>query len=111
MVCLEGKMQEIFDQLAETKPVYAMVQAFHRRTCWMRMASTKNYDPHIWFDAGGIWRQVLCRNWDISFHPICSEHSDSLILGTAAYTDTLLALHREISQTPGRSGKHHHHLS
>ena len=95
---LEGKMQEIFDQLAETKPVYAMGAGIPPQNLLdANGPQQKNYDPHIWFDVG-IWAGAVQKlGYFLSSN--MPEHSDSLILRTAAYTDTLLALHREISQT------------
>jgi manganese/zinc/iron transport system substrate-binding protein len=47
---LEGRMIEIFERLARTKPVFAVTDTLPRERLLQSPAFAGNYDPHVWFD-------------------------------------------------------------
>lgn len=53
---LEGKMQEIFEQLSKTNDVYAVSDAISKAD--LKLVDDKTYDPHIWFDVS-LWKQTI----------------------------------------------------
>lgn len=54
---LEGKMQEIFEQLAKTKPVYAISDGLNEVDLITVDNNSKTHDPHIWFDVS-LWNKT-----------------------------------------------------
>ena len=54
---LEGKMQEIFEQLAKTKPVYAISDALIESELKNVDENSITHDPHIWFDVA-LWNKT-----------------------------------------------------
>lgn len=93
---LEGKMQEIFNELAKTKKVICMADGLSPQE--LIEAGTANsyaqYDPHIWFDVQ-LWSKA------VAF--LCDELSGAL--GDAScreagqrYLDTLHQLHEEVER-------------
>ncbi|MBT8195362.1 MAG: zinc ABC transporter substrate-binding protein, partial [Bacteroidia bacterium] len=54
---LEGKMQEIFEQIAKTKPVFAITNALTIDELKAVDESDDSHDPHIWFDVS-LWTKT-----------------------------------------------------
>lgn len=56
---LEGKMQEVFDRLAESKKVYPVSAGIpeNKLRTVAQVNGIKTHDPHIWFDVQ-LW--ILC---------------------------------------------------
>ena len=51
---LEGKMGEVFEKLARTKPVVAVAEGLDPAKLRKPAEFEGNYDPHIWFDVA-LW--------------------------------------------------------
>ena len=54
---LEGKMQEIFEHLAKTKPVYALSDELTESDLITVDDKSNTHDPHIWFDVS-LWNKT-----------------------------------------------------
>lgn len=56
---LEGKMQEVFDRLAESKKVYPVAAGIpeEKLRTVAQVNGVKTHDPHVWFDVQ-LW--ILC---------------------------------------------------
>lgn len=56
---LEGKMQEIFDELAKTKTVIRISDAISpEKLLKTNNSGQQSYDPHIWFDVA-LWAEGI----------------------------------------------------
>jgi manganese/zinc/iron transport system substrate-binding protein len=55
---LEGRMVEVFESLAEKKPVVAVSRDIPDEKLLAWEASAGMHDPHLWFDVR-LWRQVV----------------------------------------------------
>lgn len=57
---LEGKMQEVFDQLAGEKPVYAISASIaeNKLRNVAQVSGISTHDPHIWFDVM-LWSECV----------------------------------------------------
>ena len=53
---LEGKMQEIFEHLAKSKPVHALSDGLNELDLISVDKNSKTHDPHIWFDVS-LWNK------------------------------------------------------
>lgn len=93
---LEGKMQEIFIELAKTKKVICMADGL--TPAELIETGTANsyaqYDPHIWFDVQ-LWSKA------VAF--LCDELASALGESTyretgQQYADTLQLLHEEVER-------------
>jgi manganese/zinc/iron transport system substrate-binding protein len=89
---LEGKMTEVFENLAREKPAIAVAEKGipHDR---ILDADGGVHDPHVWFDVS-LWSQAAgaVRDALISFDP---PHADDYKQNTAAYQERLTKLHAE----------------
>lgn len=57
---LEGKMQEIFDQLSKEKPVFAISASIDEKKLRTvaQVSGISTHDPHIWFDVM-MWSECV----------------------------------------------------
>jgi len=58
---LEGKMQEIFEKMGRTKPVYALTDGLNTnelKSLGEEATEKYIYDPHIWFNVN-LWSKTL----------------------------------------------------
>ncbi len=55
---LEGKMAEVFEKLAEQKPVFALGEAISESELMVVDAASGTHDPHIWFDVA-LWKKSV----------------------------------------------------
>lgn len=53
---LEGRMGEVFERLAQKKPVYAVTDDLDRQR--LLRVGDRQFDPHVWFDVG-LWSETL----------------------------------------------------
>lgn len=54
---LEGKMSEVLEKVAESKPVYALAQAIPVERL-QKVGNEHTFDPHIWFDVS-LWAMTV----------------------------------------------------
>ena len=88
---LEGKMVEIFESLAEKKPVFALSDVLDEKLLLdPQVGQTGNYDPHIWFDVG-LWSGtvVAVRDALSEFDP---ENAETYKVNAEAYLKKLTEL-------------------
>ncbi|MDG5470589.1 zinc ABC transporter substrate-binding protein [Jeotgalibacillus sp. ET6] len=55
---LEGKMDEIFEQISGSKPVLALGEAVEEENLLTDADNPEVVDPHIWFDVP-LWKEAL----------------------------------------------------
>lgn len=58
---LEGKMTEIFEKMAKSKPIYAIADGINKKrllTVSEKGVKPATYDPHIWFNVD-LWSETL----------------------------------------------------
>lgn len=55
---LEGKMVDVFEKLARTKPVIPVSKRIPHTLLHQMAAATDTHDPHIWFDVA-LWKQAV----------------------------------------------------
>jgi len=54
---LEGKMESIFEKMANNKPVYAITSSLNKSEL-INVSEDKLYDPHVWFDVA-LWNETI----------------------------------------------------
>jgi len=96
---LEGKMQEIFEELAKTKTVLAIADGVD--TAQLRniadVAGKVTHDPHLWFDVQ-LWSQGLSYTSE-KIAAFDKEHAAIYKSNTEAYLDTLQQLDAYVRET------------
>jgi manganese/zinc/iron transport system substrate-binding protein len=88
---LEGKMTEVFDNLAREKPAIAVTDGIsHDKILEVEGGA---HDPHVWFDVS-LWSQAASTVRDalIAFD---SANADDYKANAIAYQDRLAKLHEE----------------
>lgn len=55
---LEGKMQDIFENISSTRPVIAVTRGITETDLLHPPDSTSHADPHVWFDVS-LWKRTL----------------------------------------------------
>lgn len=55
---LEGKMGEVFEQLAKQKPVFALADGIDNSLLIAPQDGSQAHDPHIWFDVS-LWQKAV----------------------------------------------------
>jgi manganese/zinc/iron transport system substrate-binding protein len=87
---LEGKMTEVFDNLAREKPAIAVAEGIEHGKI---LESDGAHDPHVWFDVS-LWSQAASTVRDalIAFD---SANADDYKANAIAYQDRLAELHEE----------------
>jgi len=89
---LEGKMVEIFAQMAERgKDVHAVTEGIAPGKYRESELFAGNYDPHVWFDLS-LWQDVTRYVGD-RLADRDSVHAAQYRRRAAAYADTIAALH------------------
>lgn len=93
---LEGKMQEIFEQLAKTKPVFAISDVLEMQELKLVDISNSTHDPHIWFDVS-LWNktsQVIFDNLIL----LDSSNASRYIVNKKKYNKSLDELHTWVKE-------------
>ncbi|MBI1192211.1 MAG: manganese transporter [Bacteroidetes bacterium] len=91
---LEGKMQEVLQNMAQTKPVLSFGEGLDPNRLRKVSSASDALDPHIWFDAA-LWEsgvQALALRMSKQF----PQHREPFLAGAARYGETLLALDQEL---------------
>jgi manganese/zinc/iron transport system substrate-binding protein len=88
---LEGKMGDLFVKMSRTRLTVPVTEAIPESLLREPPEFKGHYDPHVWFDVG-MWRLAVGRVRDalIELDP---AHRADFEARTAAYLDTLAALH------------------
>lgn len=91
---LEGKMVDVFEKLARSKPVIPVSK--HIPPAQLHKVSATTYDPHIWFDVA-LWKQAVQLVADTlpTYAPSHAEDVRSRATTYLAQLDTLHAWVRE----------------
>ena len=92
---LEGRMTDLLENLAETKPAVPVAKAVDEE----QVLHDENgaHDPHLWFDVS-LWSQAAnaVRDALVHFDP---THADDYRANTKAYQQRLAQLHEETKET------------
>jgi manganese/zinc/iron transport system substrate-binding protein len=92
---LEGRMGELFGELAERQPTVAITRDIPRDELLAPAPGTKEeYDPHVWFDIG-LWKQA-CATIATELTKRDPAHAADYQRNLDAYRADLDALDREI---------------
>lgn len=87
---LEGKMQEIFEKMGRTKPVYALTDGLNTnelKSLGEEATEKYIYDPHIWFNVN-LWSKTL--------KGIAQQLSEVDTKNAEFYNDNYLAYEKEL---------------
>jgi manganese/zinc/iron transport system substrate-binding protein len=88
---LEGKMQDLFHQMAEKKKVFAVTDVLPEEKLLRPPAFKGHPDPHVWFDVQ-MWTQ--CIDTVIKgLSTVDPEHASQYEQNGAAYREKLKGLH------------------
>jgi manganese/zinc/iron transport system substrate-binding protein len=90
---LEGRMSDLFVQMARKKPVIAVTQHIKPELLREPPEFEGNYDPHVWFDVS-LWMAAVeaIRDSLIEHLP---KHRESIQKRARTYLDQLSSLHSE----------------
>lgn len=92
---LEGRMTDLLENLAQTKPAVAVATAIDEK----QVLHDENgaHDPHLWFDVS-LWSQAAnaVRDALVEFDP---AHADDYRDNTKAYQQRLAKLHQTAKET------------
>ncbi|MCO1659180.1 metal ABC transporter solute-binding protein, Zn/Mn family [Pseudonocardia humida] len=92
---LEGRMGELFGELAERQPTLAITSDIPRSELLAPAPGTdEEYDPHVWFDVG-LWERA-CRTVAAALTERDPAHAADYQRNLDAYLAELDALDREI---------------
>ncbi len=94
---LEGKMEEVLEEVSEQKPTVAVTRDIpERELIPSAPGSPGEYDPHVWFDVG-LWSRAAetIRDALIEVDP---EGAGTYEENAAAYLRRLRALDREVRE-------------
>lgn len=91
---LEGRMIEILEKMADTKPSIAVTDSIERSKLRPDDEIENEYDPHVWFDVS-LWMTVTetIRDTLVAYDPDHAEYYES---NAAAYLEQLDELHEEV---------------
>jgi manganese/zinc/iron transport system substrate-binding protein len=93
---LEGRMGELFGELAERQPTLAITRDIPREELLAPAPGTdEEYDPHVWFDVG-LWEHA-CRTIAAALTERDPAHAADYRRNLDAYLAELDALDREIA--------------
>jgi len=99
---LEGKMGEVLEKLAHSKPVIAAAETIPMNQRKQSMAYTDAYDPHVWFDVS-LW-EIATQNINKQLQKLHPENAAYYQKNTEQYLIKLDSLHmsvkNEISTIP-----------
>jgi len=91
---LEGKMGDLFAQLARKRPTLAVAESLPKEE--LLPGEQGHFDPHVWFDVA-LWAQTVpaVRDALSEFDP---EHAADFERNASAYIKELELLHREVKE-------------
>ncbi|MFJ8257778.1 metal ABC transporter solute-binding protein, Zn/Mn family [Peribacillus asahii] len=89
---LEGKMEEIFEQMGKQKPTTAVTQDIAKEH--LHEVTAEEYDPHIWFDVT-LWMQAA-HTVNEALIKEDPAHQDSYQKNYEAYIKKLEDLHKYV---------------
>ncbi len=89
---LEGKMSDILEKVARTKPVYAVGKSIPESQ--LLKGDIYAVDPHIWFDVS-LWKNVVT-NIREKMAEEDPENADTYKTNAANYVQKLEALHEDV---------------
>ncbi|HLU54529.1 MAG TPA: zinc ABC transporter substrate-binding protein [Pseudonocardia sp.] len=93
---LEGRMGELFAELADRQPTRAVTDGIPRELLLAPPGATTEHDPHVWFDVS-LWARVS-EEVAAALAARDPEHADGYRARLATYLDELTALDAEIEQ-------------
>lgn len=88
---LEGRMQDTFRRLSESRPVVAVSEQFSPDVLMNPDGTAEHADPHVWMDVS-MWSacvDVVCR----TLSEMMPEHRDKFRQRATAYRTQLMELH------------------
>ncbi|WP_433943127.1 metal ABC transporter solute-binding protein, Zn/Mn family [Paenibacillus sp. SN-8-1] len=91
---LEGKMVEIFENMAKTKTTVAVSDSIERSALRSGALMKTEYDPHIWFDVR-LWMKATEKVRD-TLTEKDPAHAEDYKNNAAAYLKQLEQLHQEV---------------
>ena len=92
---LEGRMAELFDELAQRQPTVAVTRDLpHDQLLAPAPGANLEFDPHVWFDVG-LWEQAS-RTIAGALTERDAAHAADYQRNLDTYLDELAALDREI---------------
>lgn len=97
---LEAQMDDVFEQIAGSKPVLALADSMNPARMLPWGNDTKEYDPHLWFDVS-LWGEAIAgvRDRLIEIDP---AHADAYRANAAAYQERLAALDAYVHEQAAR---------
>ncbi len=96
---LEGKMQEIFEKMGRTKPVYALTDGLNTselKSLGEEATEKYVYDPHIWFNIE-LWSKTL-KGITEQLSKVDTKNADFYKANYTSYEKSLQDLHQEVIQ-------------
>ncbi|MFN0275557.1 MAG: metal ABC transporter solute-binding protein, Zn/Mn family [Chitinophagales bacterium] len=95
---LEGKMQEIFDELAKTKKVFAVADGIEKSKYRdvAVVSGTATHDPHLWFDVL-LWSEGI-KNIGGKIAEFDVKNTETYKNNTHSYTEKLKQLDAEVKE-------------
>lgn len=96
---LEGKMQEIFEKMGRTKPVYALTDGLNTselKSLGEEATEKYVYDPHIWFNIE-LWSKTL-KGITEQLSKADAKNADFYKVNYTSYEKSLQDLHQEVIQ-------------
>lgn len=90
---LEGRMSDLFVQMARKKPVIAVTQHIKPELLREPPEFEGNFDPHVWFDVS-LWMAAVEAIRDALIEHL-PAHRESILTRAGHYLDQLSTLHSE----------------
>ncbi len=97
---LEGKMGEIFEQVAKNRPVVAVGEHVDHARLMTPDGAQGAHDPHIWFDVS-LWAQTIDPVRD-AMAKLDPAHANEFTANAEAYRTRLATLHTEAKDAIAR---------
>lgn len=94
---LEGKMGEVLEKLARTKPVIAVGERIDKRKLRAVEGFGGTYDPHIWFDVS-LWQDAV-RSISAFMQDQDSARATYYKGRTSSYLQQLDSLHADVKKS------------
>jgi manganese/zinc/iron transport system substrate-binding protein len=93
---LEGKMSEVFEQLAKKKPVFAVSDGLDKSILKAPQDGSQAYDPHIWFDVS-LWSKAVDHAGE-KLAETDKPNAEFYLQNKVAYLKELDALHNWVTE-------------
>jgi len=93
---LEGKMDDVFEELALRRPVTAVTDGIPRAKLLGTDQADETYDPHVWFDVT-LWMDAV-RETARALTRVDPEGEATYRANAVAYLRELRALDREVAE-------------